>query len=60
MPLPKRKRSKMKQGTKRAHKKLTPPEFSPCPQCQEPKLPHRVCLDCGYYDGQEVIKVGEA
>ena len=28
-----------------------------CPQCHEPRLPHRACPSCGYYKGREVIKV---
>ncbi|MDP2401322.1 MAG: 50S ribosomal protein L32, partial [Actinomycetota bacterium] len=28
---------------------------SVCPQCNQPKLPHRVCGECGYYNGKEVI-----
>lgn len=26
-----------------------------CSQCREPKRPHRVCSNCGYYNGKEVI-----
>ena len=29
--------------------------LSICPQCHEPKLPHRVCPNCGYYDGKDVV-----
>jgi large subunit ribosomal protein L32 len=25
------------------------PGFSVCPRCGQPKLPHRVCHNCGYY-----------
>lgn len=28
-----------------------------CPGCGEPKLPHRVCLKCGVYDGRKVVEV---
>ncbi|MBQ6686666.1 MAG: 50S ribosomal protein L32, partial [Firmicutes bacterium] len=28
---------------------------SVCPQCHEPKLPHRVCPNCNYYDGKAVV-----
>ncbi len=28
-----------------------------CPNCHEPKLPHRVCPHCGQYKGREVIEV---
>jgi large subunit ribosomal protein L32 len=31
------------------------PALSLCPKCHEPKLPHRVCPNCGYYDGKEVV-----
>ena len=24
-------------------------------KCHEPKLPHRVCPNCNYYDGKEVV-----
>ena len=31
------------------------PSVTPCPHCQEPKLPHRVCGACGFYRDREVI-----
>jgi large subunit ribosomal protein L32 len=34
---------------------LTPLSLSLCPQCKEPKLPHRVCPTCGTYKGREII-----
>jgi large subunit ribosomal protein L32 len=39
--------------------KLTAPARSTCPQCGEVKLPHRVCGNCGYYNGKQIVKVGE-
>jgi large subunit ribosomal protein L32 len=38
-----------------ANMKMSEPGLSICPQCHEPKLPHRVCPNCNYYDGKEVI-----
>ena len=32
---------------------------SECPQCHEPKPPHRVCPNCGYYRGRQVRAVDE-
>jgi large subunit ribosomal protein L32 len=26
-----------------------------CPQCKQPVLPHRLCAECGYYQGREVV-----
>ena len=33
-----------------------------CTNCQAPCLPHRVCRECGMYDGKQVIapKAAEA
>lgn len=59
MAVPKRKLSKARVSRRRANWKLTAPNFSNCPQCHEPKMPHRVCPSCGFYGGKEVIKKAE-
>ena len=33
-----------------ANWKKASPETSICPNCHEPKLPHRVCSNCGFYE----------
>ena len=55
MPNPTKRHSKTRRNTRRAHDFLTPPSLSLCPQCNEPKLPHRVCPTCGTYKGREII-----
>lgn len=55
MAVPKKKTSKSKKNMRRAHDAVTAPGISTCPQCQEPKLPHRVCANCGTYKGKEII-----
>ncbi|WP_432665145.1 50S ribosomal protein L32 [Wukongibacter baidiensis] len=58
MAVPKRKTSKARRDKRRASNiKMTAPNIVNCPQCHEPKLPHRVCGECGYYGDKEVIKV---
>ena len=57
MPNPKRRHSKARTRKRRAHDALTTKSVSTCPNCHEAKLPHRVCLKCGYYKGREVIEV---
>lgn len=52
MAVPKRRTSKQRSRTRRAHWKLTAPALSECPQCHQPKLAHRVCKKCGYYSGR--------
>lgn len=59
MPNPKRRHSAQRRGKRRAHDALRALERSECPQCHEPKLPHRVCPHCGQYKGREVIEVAE-
>ena len=54
MAVPKKKTSKSKRDMRRAHDSLTPNGISTCPQCNEPKLPHRACESCGTYKGQNV------
>lgn len=57
MANPKRKTSKARKRSRRTHWKLTMPNLVECPQCHAPKLPHRVCRECGYYKGKEVVSV---
>ncbi|MDO4779123.1 MAG: 50S ribosomal protein L32 [Tissierellia bacterium] len=60
MAVPKRKTSKAKTASRRASSyRLNKATISVCPNCHEPKLPHRVCASCGHYDNKEVIEVGE-
>lgn len=55
MAVPKGKTSKSKKNMRRANDYLSAPGISTCPQCQEPKMPHRVCSNCGTYKGKEII-----
>lgn len=57
MPNPKRRHSKSRRDKRRANWKIVPLSLSTCPQCNQPKLPHRVCENCGYYKGRKVIEV---
>ena len=55
MPLPKQRISKRRRDFRRSHHALSLPTLAPCPQCRQPRLPHRVCPNCGQYRGREVI-----
>jgi len=57
MPNPKRRHSRARRDKRRAHDALTRPVLSRCPNCDEARLPHRVCLRCGHYKGREVVEV---
>lgn len=58
MAVPKRKTSKSKRNKRRAHDALVAPTVVTCPECGEPKLPHRVCPSCGMYKGRKVLDIG--
>jgi len=59
MGLPKRRHSPSRRDKRRTHDKLNRPNFSVCPQCHEPVLPHNICGHCGYYKGREIIAIEE-
>lgn len=56
MAVPKRRKTRSKMLMRRAHWKVDAPARSICPQCKQPKLPHRVCGNCGYYAGRQVVE----
>jgi large subunit ribosomal protein L32 len=56
MPVPKRKTGRSVTRTRRSHDAIEVPSQSMCPQCHQPKVPHRVCPACGYYKGKEVVE----
>jgi large subunit ribosomal protein L32 len=59
VPVPKRKQSRSNTRARKANWKsaISAPTYAECPQCHQPKRPHAVCLNCGYYDGREVLEV---
>ncbi len=58
MAVPKRKVSRTRRDKRRSNVwKLEAPALCRCTQCGELKLPHRVCGNCGFYKGREVIKI---
>jgi len=56
MAVPKRKVSKQRRNKRRTHYKINAPALVLCPQCHTLKMSHRVCEECGYYGGKEIIK----
>jgi large subunit ribosomal protein L32 len=59
MAVPKRKTSKSKRNKRRSHDFLAAPAASTCPQCGAPKVPHRICGQCGSYKGRTIIETDE-
>jgi large subunit ribosomal protein L32 len=55
MAVPKQRQSHSRTSKRRAQHKIEAPTLAHCPNCQSPRLPHRVCGVCGYYKGREVV-----
>jgi len=50
--LPKKKHTRARRGNKRSHKGLSKINGYLCPECNEPRLPHSICSNCGEYRGR--------
>jgi len=61
MAVPKKRTSKARRDKRRAQwrAKFKATGYAICPNCQEPKLPHRVCPHCGFYRDRQVLEVEE-
>ena len=58
MAVPKGKVSRARRDKRRSSVwKLQAPTLTKCTQCGELTMPHKVCSNCGFYKGKEVIKV---
>ncbi|HAA73534.1 TPA: 50S ribosomal protein L32 [Candidatus Latescibacteria bacterium] len=56
MAHPKRRSSNSRTGKRRTHWKLKAVNTTACTNCGSTRIPHRVCGNCGYYNGREVIE----
>jgi large subunit ribosomal protein L32 len=59
MAVPKQKQSHARTNKRRSQHKIGRPPIAECPQCHAPRLPHRVCPNCGTYAGREVVVTPE-
>ena len=55
-PLPKRKLSKGRSARRRSHLALAAMKLVSCPHCHKMRPAHRVCPECGYYKGEEIVE----
>ena len=60
MAEPKRKHSSARRDKRRsANWKMTLPGLVKCPKCGAARLPHRMCKECGEYNGRTVVEVNK-
>ncbi|MGC8764654.1 MAG: 50S ribosomal protein L32 [Brevinematia bacterium] len=57
MGVPKHKVAKTKSRMRKSNSyyRVKPLAVSKCPNCGALKLPHRICPECGYYKGRQII-----
>jgi len=76
MALPKRRQSRSRSGNRRSHDALETPNVPGisgkaadpskrskrfyCSGCKQPKEPHCICGNCGYYNGRQAVEVKRA
>ena len=56
MAHPKHRVSKQSRDKRRTHYKLTTPTLAACSNCGAAVMYHRVCPECGYYRGRQIIE----
>ena len=49
--------TKSHRNNRRSQQGLDKPVSSKCDHCGQMKVPHRVCNNCGYYNGRQVLDV---
>lgn len=58
MAVPARRVSKARRDKRRNNVwKVASPAIEKCPNCGEYKRCHRLCPECGYYNGRQVVAV---
>lgn len=62
MAVQKRRQSSARRDSRRSQwmASVKKPQVTRCPKCEAVKAPHRVCLECGYYDDKKVVEVESA
>lgn len=55
MAVPKRKTSRQKKLSRRAHHAVGKPNLAPCKNCGSFTMPHRICPECGWYKNSVVL-----
>jgi large subunit ribosomal protein L32 len=57
--LPVKKTSKTRIRTRRSHEHLKAANYSICKKCDQAKLPHAACENCGYLNPKITLKLGK-
>ncbi|QQR53917.1 50S ribosomal protein L32 [bacterium] len=56
MPVPKRKRSRVRRDKRFANKGIKVKTVVGCKTCNSPLSPHAICTQCGHYKGVKILR----
>ena len=59
MAEPKKRLTSTRSGNRRSHIKAKKIILNYCPKCKSPVMSHRVCQNCGFYKGKDILKIEE-
>jgi large subunit ribosomal protein L32 len=57
MAEPKKRATSTRSGNRRSHLEAKAKSLSVCPQCKKAVAPHKICANCGFYNGQDVLEI---
>ncbi len=57
MSVPAKRLSRSKGRRRRSQQGKSNLHLGKCSNCGNPTLPHRVCKNCGFYKGKEIVKI---
>lgn len=58
MAVPKKRQTRGRTKRRRAgHRKPSKLSLIKCPKCHEFTHPHKMCINCGYYNGKQIVDV---
>ena len=59
MAQPRSNHSRARRDKRRSHLALKSPNVIKCPNCARPTQAHKVCPECGFYKGRQVVMTSE-
>ncbi|MEQ8275522.1 MAG: 50S ribosomal protein L32 [Deltaproteobacteria bacterium] len=57
MAVPRKRKSNSRRKNQRSHDALKRPTLARCPNCDAPRMPHRMCGSCGWYGDRTVVEI---
>ena len=57
MAEPKKRHTSTRSGNRRSHLEVKTQSLAVCTQCKKPVIPHRICGNCGFYKGQDILEL---